>query len=195
MNHSSSGPRKEVHQVIKLSTSNRRGRATSSQRRTGDGENGDGQVFLWVQTDCGWDIHWRSAFFPSPSRALQRLPELGDTAVRSSAMTTGRVAAQVRRRRLQNIMYDHQSEVPGGRGVPQNETSRSEVRKRMTVVHPEYKRLPKELYRIVVACLSICCVDVILQRPDGKIQLVLRKDEPMRVTSILPGGTSERRRG
>ena len=76
-----------------------------------------------------------------------------------------------------------------GKGFPwPNTVEKKEVR-RLTSVHPEYVRLPEELYSGIVSNIPTVCVDVVCQREvDNKVLLFYRRDKPARGLWWLPGG-------
>jgi len=81
------------------------------------------------------------------------------------------------------------SSFPVGSGHPLTHTCDDATMRRLTTVHPEYRRLPLELYEQCVANLVIVCVDVILQRKsDRKLLLFLRRDPPAKGIWWWPGG-------
>eukprot|EP00128_Syssomonas_multiformis_P007916 Colp12_sorted_trinity150504_noHs@12520 len=53
---------------------------------------------------------------------------------------------------------------------------------------PDFKLVPKELYGHFVDLMPIVCIDVVARRPDGKILLILRDNEPLKGVFFLPGG-------
>ena len=55
-------------------------------------------------------------------------------------------------------------------------------------VQPDYRMLPYDFYKEAVKSLIICCVDVIVQRPDGRILLFYRRDNPAKDIWWWPGG-------
>ncbi len=66
-----------------------------------------------------------------------------------------------------------------GIGFPTINTISPETVSRLKSVHPEYKKLPLELYKPCVEKMIICCVDIVCQREsDKKFLLFYRRDAP-----------------
>jgi hypothetical protein len=79
---------------------------------------------------------------------------------------------------------------PEGNGVgfPYLGTVDDRTIAKMQAIHPEYTRLPFDLYKKVVENLPIVCVDVICRRQDGKLLLFYRRDKPAAQIWWWPGG-------
>lgn len=76
-----------------------------------------------------------------------------------------------------------------GRGVPETRTLDPEVVAQLSVVHQDYRYLPKALYMQAVENMVITCVDVIVQRKsDKKLLLFYRRDPPAKGIWWWPGG-------
>jgi hypothetical protein len=74
-------------------------------------------------------------------------------------------------------------------GFPSCKTISKEVVTRLTKVHSENIKLPKQLYGDIVASMPTVCVDVICQRyEDKKLLLFLRRDKPAAGIWWWPGG-------
>jgi len=86
-----------------------------------------------------------------------------------------------------SLFYD---KVPGrdGSGFPEFNTTSPETMEMLRTVHPEYSRLPFELYKQAVECLPLVCVDVICIRNDGRFLLFYRRDKPAANMWWWPGG-------
>jgi hypothetical protein len=88
----------------------------------------------------------------------------------------------------QSLFYDL-NVLSDGRGIPSTGTVSSETAKILTNTHDDYKRLPFELYKTVVECMPIVCVDVICKRKsDNKVLLFYRRDKPASAIWWWPGG-------
>uniref|UniRef100_A0A7S4Q1W7 Nudix hydrolase domain-containing protein n=1 Tax=Alexandrium monilatum TaxID=311494 RepID=A0A7S4Q1W7_9DINO len=55
-------------------------------------------------------------------------------------------------------------------------------------VTPTAQRIPQDVYAHIVADFIIPCVDVLLEAPDGRFLIVVRKDEPMAGHTWMIGG-------
>jgi ADP-ribose pyrophosphatase YjhB (NUDIX family) len=76
-----------------------------------------------------------------------------------------------------------------GSGFPQGMTIDNATVATLKTVHPEYTKLPMEMYKKSVECLPIVCVDVICRRKaDGKLLLFFRRDKPAAGIWWWPGG-------
>lgn len=88
-----------------------------------------------------------------------------------------------------NSLFYGENIANGGRGFPYAGNLVDVPIKQLTTVHPEYKRLPIDLYKAAVENLPIVCVDVICRRnKDQKILLFYRKDKPAASIWWWPGG-------
>ena len=87
----------------------------------------------------------------------------------------------------QSLFYDL---TPGkdGVGFPHVKTTKRKTVEMLRTVHPEYARLPFDLYKRVVESLPLVCVDVICRRQDGKLLLFYRRDKPAANIWWWPGG-------
>lgn len=66
-----------------------------------------------------------------------------------------------------------------GTGFPKIRTINGDMVSQLKTVHPEYKKLPLELYKPCVEKMIICCVDIVCQREsDKKFLLFYRRDAP-----------------
>eukprot|EP00428_Durinskia_dybowskii_P067113 CAMPEP_0170373462 /NCGR_PEP_ID=MMETSP0117_2-20130122/10082_1 /TAXON_ID=400756 /ORGANISM="Durinskia baltica, Strain CSIRO CS-38" /LENGTH=255 /DNA_ID=CAMNT_0010628355 /DNA_START=76 /DNA_END=843 /DNA_ORIENTATION=+ len=88
----------------------------------------------------------------------------------------------------QSLFYDLLPEDCKGKGFTSLRTTSTATIALLKKVHPEYSRLPFELYKQVVESLPIVCVDVICRRNDGKILLFYRRDKPAASIWWWPGG-------
>lgn len=60
--------------------------------------------------------------------------------------------------------------------------------KQLTQVHASCRRVPSDSYGAFVRLMPIICVDVVLERPDGKVALVQRGMRPLQGYWWWPGG-------
>lgn len=78
----------------------------------------------------------------------------------------------------QSLYYDTNI-LSDGRGIPNTGTLDAGQISALRSVRDEYKKLPFELYKTIVECMPIVCVDVVCQRKlDGKLLLFYRRDKP-----------------
>eukprot|EP00667_Euglena_gracilis_P019145 EG_transcript_20459 len=87
-----------------------------------------------------------------------------------------------------SLYYDADPE-PDGRGFPHTGTCTDSTVCAMQTVHPEYRRLPADLYKQVVETLPTVCVDIVCRRrSDRKVLLFRRRDKPAANIWWFPGG-------
>lgn len=88
----------------------------------------------------------------------------------------------------QSLFYDNHI-LPDGRGIPNCHTISAHDVQVLKAIRPDYRRLPMELYKNVVECMPIVCVDIICQRKsDHKMLLFYRRDKPAAHIFWWPGG-------
>ena len=89
---------------------------------------------------------------------------------------------------FQSLFYPIKT-LEDGRGVPETRTLDPEMVAQLSVVHNDYRFLPKDFYMRAVENMVITCVDVIVQRKsDKRILLFYRRDPPAKGIWWWPGG-------
>lgn len=86
-------------------------------------------------------------------------------------------------------LYYGKNIFPDGRGFPYVRTIDPSTIKALRSIHPEYRKIPTDIYKAVVENMVIVCVDIVCQRKsDNKILLFYRRDAPASNIWWWPGG-------